>query len=80
MREPAADRIVQVPRRLQRPCGARCRRAGKGSRRDLLGQPCAGGRRGGPPFRRQGDDRHAGRRSGDQACADQTERRAHRRL
>ena len=63
---PAAHRLVQIPRRLQRAVAARSGEAPRRGRRLLLRQSCARRRRGGAAPRHAGDDRDAGRCAGDQ--------------
>ena len=75
VREPAARRRLQVPRRLQRPVPPAGRRAAP-RRRDLfVRKPRPGDRAGRPAARHPAGHRHAGRRPGRQAPRDRRIRR-----
>ena len=67
----AADRIVQVPRRLQQDVVDPGKRAGRRRGRVLLRQPRPGRGGGGADPEHAGDHRDAGRRAAVQARADQ---------
>ena len=74
-REPAADRLVQDPRRRQRDPAGAARGDGQGRRHGERRQHGPGCRLGRPRARRAGDDHRSGQRTADEARCDRAARR-----